>query len=179
VVSDLLDSTLDEFSANFQRGALMNKNNFSLLTGFAIGAAFMYAFDPGGGRRRRALAKDQFTRLAHKTRDGLDAAARDSSNRVAGSVAKVRRRFRSDEPEDDVLVERVRAELGRIVSHPKAIDVEARQGTIRLCGSILTHEVNSLVRAVESVPGVRNVDNQLEPHDQPGNIPSLQGSAAD
>lgn len=148
----------------------MNKN-LSLLTGFALGAAFMYAFDPGIGRRRRALARDRFTRFAHKTGDGLDAAARDWSNRAVGSVAKARRRLRSDQPADDVLVERVRAELGRAVSHPRAIDVEACDGTVRVCGPILTHEVSSLLRAVASVPGVRNVDNQLQPHDQPGNIP--------
>ena len=156
----------------------MNRN-FSFVTGFALGAAFMYAFDPTGGRRRRALARDQFTRLAHTTSDGLDAAARDLSNRAAGTVAEARRRLRSDRPDDDVLVERVRAALGRAVSHPKAIDVDACDGTVVLCGPILSHEVSSLLSAVESVQGVRNVDNRLEPHDQPGNIPSLQGGGED
>lgn len=156
----------------------MNRN-FSFLTGFALGAAFMYAFDPNGGRRRRALARDQFTRLAHTAGDGLDAAARDLSNRAAGTVAETRRRLRSDRPDDEVLVERVRAALGRAVSHPKAIAVEARDGMVRLFGPILSHEVSSLLSAVESVTGVRNVDNRLEPHDQPGNIPSLQGGAED
>jgi osmotically-inducible protein OsmY len=105
----------------------------------------------------------------------LDTAARDWSNRATGTVAEARRRFRADQPADDVLVERVRAALGREVSHPRAIDVEARNGMVRLCGPILSYEVNALLRVVESVPGVRNIDNRLEPHDQPGNIPSLQG----
>jgi hypothetical protein len=157
---------------------VMNRN-FSFLTGFALGAAFMYTFDPNGGRRRRALARDQFTRLAHTAGDGLDAAARDLSNRAAGTVAETRRRLQPDRPDDDVLVERVRAALGRAVSHPKAIAVEARNGMVRLCGPILSHEVSSVLSAVESVPGVRNVDNQLEPHDQPGNIPALQGGGED
>src|SRR5688572_21870742 len=107
----------------------MNRN-LSFLTAFGLGAVFMYAFDPGGGRRRRALVKDQFTRLAHKTGDGLDATARDLSNRAAGTVAEVRRRIRTDRPADDVLIERIRAELGRVVSHPRAIDVEARNGAV-------------------------------------------------
>ena len=154
----------------------MNMNRTSsLLTGFALGAVFMYTFDPIGGRRRRALFKDQFTHLARRTGDGLDATARDWSNRTAGTVAEARRRLRSDRPDDEVLVERVRAELGRVVSHPRAIDVEACNGTVRLCGPILTHEVSALLRTVESVSGVRNVDNQLDPHDRPGNVPSLQG----
>jgi osmotically-inducible protein OsmY len=149
----------------------------SFLTGFAIGAAFMYGLDPVVGRRRRALLRDRFSRIAHVTGEGFDATARDWSNRAAGTVAEARRWLHSDRPEDDVLVNRVRAELGRTVSHPRAIDVEARNGTIRLCGPILTHEVTSLLRAVESVPGVTKVDNQLEPHDQSGNIPSLQGGS--
>ena len=156
----------------------MNRN-FSWLTGFALGAAFMYAFEPNAGRRRRALVRDKFNRLAHTTRDGLDATARDWSNRAAGTVAQARRRFRSERPDDDVLIERVRATLGRAVSHPRAIDVDACDGTVCLCGPILTHEVSSLLRAVESVPGVKRIDNQLEPHDQPGNIPALQGGSDD
>src|SRR5687767_316457 len=125
----------------------MNKN-LSMMTGFAIGATLMYVFDPSRGRRRRALVRDQFTRLGHKAGDGLDAAARDLSNRAVGRVAEARRRFRADQATDDILVERVRAELGRVVSHARAIDVEARDGRVRLCGPILTHEVNSLLDAV-------------------------------
>lgn len=154
----------------------MNRNA-SLLAGFALGAAFMYALDPDGGRRRRALARDKFTRVTHKTRDGFDAAARDLSNRAAGTFAEARRRFGGDRPEDIILAERVRAALGRAVSHPRAIDVEACDGMVRLCGPILTHEQSSLLAAVESVPGVRSIDNRLEPHDQPGNISSLQGGS--
>ena|SRR5688572_4624461 len=156
----------------------MNRN-LSFLTGCALGAACMYVFDPQRGRRRRALARDKFTRLAHKTGDGLDAAARDLSNRAAGTAAEARKRFRSDRPDDTVLVERVRAELGRVVSHPRAIDVEACDGTVRLCGPILRDEVPSLLRAVESVPGVKQVENWLEQHDEPGNVPSLQGGNED
>jgi osmotically-inducible protein OsmY len=156
----------------------MNRN-LSFLTGFAVGAASMYVCDPQRGRRRRALMRDQFTSLANTTSEGLDAAARDLSNRAAGTAAEARRRFRSERPDDDVLVERVRAVLGRAVSHPRAIDVEARNGRVCLYGPILTHEVNALLRAVESVPGVQTLDNKLEPHDHAGNTPSLQGGNED
>ena len=156
----------------------MNRNACFFL-GVGVGAAVMYAFDPTGGRRRRALARDKFVRAAHAAGHSLDAAAHDWSNRAAGTVAEVRGRFRTDRPADDILVERVRAALGRAVSHPRAIDVEARNGCVRLCGPILTDEVDSLLSAVESVPGVTSVDNQLDTHDRPGNIPSLQGGSED
>src|SRR5688572_3201826 len=106
---------------------LMNTNT-SFLLGFACGAGLMYVFDPGGGRRRRALLRDQVTHAVRKTGDGLDAAARDAANRVSGKVVKARRRLRREKVPDAVLIERVRAELGHIVSNPRAIDVEARNG---------------------------------------------------
>ena len=152
--------------------------NASFLTGVVVGALCMYAFDPNGGRRRRALARDKFTRLAHKTGGGLDAAARDLSNRAAGSFATARGRRRA-QPDDRTLEERVRAALGRQVSHPRAIDVQARNGSVRLTGPVLAHEVNALLSAVQSVSGVIAVANELELHTEPGHVPSLQGGSAD
>ncbi len=156
----------------------MDKNT-SFLLGFACGAGLMYVFDPGGGRRRRALLRDQVTHAVRKTGDGLDAAARDAANRVSGKVVKARRRLRREKVPDAVLIERVRAELGHIVSNPRTIDVEARNGQVRLSGSILASEVSSLIRAVRSVGGVSDVDNQLDVHHEPGNIPPLQGTGRD
>ena len=150
----------------------MNKE-LSFLTGIAVGVAFMYVFDPRDGERRRALVREQLIRFAHKADDRINAVARDASNRAAGQIAKVRRRFRSDQPGDEVLVERVRAVLGRAVSHSSAIHVEAQDGTVRLIGPILMDEVSSLMRVVSAVPGVNSVDNQLHAHAEPGKIPSL------
>ena len=56
---------------------------------------------------------------------------------------------------DDVLVERVRAQLGRLVSHPHAIDVEAVNGRVTLRGPILQAEVNRLLRASGRVRAAR------------------------
>ena len=73
-----------------------------------MGAALMYMFDPSGGRRRRALTRDQVVRAARAAGESLDATARDWSNRAAGTAAEVRSRLRSDRPDDHILVERVR-----------------------------------------------------------------------
>lgn len=64
-------------------------------SGVALGAVVMYAFDPQGGRRRRALVRDQFTHLAHVTGDTVEAKARHWSNKAAGTVAEVQGVFRS------------------------------------------------------------------------------------
>jgi osmotically-inducible protein OsmY len=57
---------------------------------------------------------------------------------------------------------RVRAQMGHVVSHAGAIDVTARQGRVTLSGSIPAHEVEKLLSAVASVPGVTAVVNRLE-----------------
>jgi hypothetical protein len=50
-----------------------------------------------------------------------------------------------------------------------------RDGHVTLNGPVLAGEVASLVTAVESVDGVRDVENLLDVHDAPENIAALQG----
>ena len=90
-----------------------------------FGAAAMYLFDPDRGKRRRALVRDQFVKAACNVRDVFDAASRDFVNRGAGLVGETRSLLNRDAPIDDVLVERVRAKIGRYTQHPGAIEVGA------------------------------------------------------
>jgi hypothetical protein len=69
----------------------------------------------------------------------------------------------------------VRSKLGRVVSHPHAIEVSAQNGRITLAGPILTEEVPYLLACVNRVSGVNEVVNHLEPHAAADNHPSLQG----
>jgi uncharacterized membrane protein len=75
-----------------------------------------------------------------------------------------------------VLVERVRACLGRAVTHPSSIHVEAADGIVVLSGPILQHEVRPLLSCVVNVQGVRDVRSELDVYTEPGRIPGLQGS---
>jgi hypothetical protein len=112
-------------------------------------------------------------RAARVTREV--ATACDFSNRARGVVAATRGRLFGDQPDDITLAERVRAKLGRATSHPHAIDVDAVNGEITLCGPILAAEVDRALSAVRSVRGVTAVTNSLEEHQQPDGVPSLQG----
>lgn len=150
-------------------------NNRDLLVGCGLGAALTYLLDPATGGRRRALVRNKVTRVTRRSREALRGRARDLSNRVQGVAAEVRA-ARTDEPVDDVrLLERVRAELGRATTHPRAIDVIVANGEVSLRGPILASEVNGLITTVSAVRGVRSVVNQLEPHTSDEGIPSLQG----
>ena len=146
------------------------------LSGVGFGAALMYMFDPDRGSRRRALLSDKIASAANKLPDALSATGRDLRNRATGLYAGARTKLSSTgTPSDQKLEARVRSKLGRIVSHPHAIQVTANQGRVTLNGPILTSEVPELVSCVSAIDGVTEVNNELEEHKQAGDIPALQG----
>jgi uncharacterized membrane protein len=61
-----------------------------------------------------------------------------------------------------VHVERVRARMGRVVSHPHKIHVTADEGVITLWGETTEQDARRLVDAVAAMPGVRGVQNELD-----------------
>jgi uncharacterized membrane protein len=155
----------------------MLQSRGAALTGLGLGVGLMYLLDPARGRRRRALVKDKLTRTLNVTADAAGTTGRDLAHRAAGTAARVRGSVRRRPVDDLVLIERVRAQLGRVVSHPHAIDVKVTDGRVTLSGPVLRAEVNQLLRAVERVDGVRELVNTLEQHTEPGNVPALQGGS--
>jgi hypothetical protein len=140
----------------------MRSSNRALLTGLGLGVGLMYFMDPERGRRRRALVRDRIAHAANASSDALGSFGRDFSHRAAGTLARARGALRRRPVDDDVLVERVRAKLGRVVSHPHAIAVNASDGQVRLRGPILYSEFPRLMRSVARVRGVRGVEDALE-----------------
>ncbi len=150
----------------------------TLITGALIGAAVMYLLDPDKGKRRRAITRDKLRSLASYYADFAGRAKRDFSHRLQGVRAQVRRPTRDEAPPDDlVLIERARSRMGRVVSHPHAIQIGANGGRLTLSGPILADEVDALLRAIRSVPGVSAVDNHLDVHEDAESVPSLQGGS--
>ncbi len=147
----------------------------SLLISAGVGAGVSYLFDPNRGRRRRALLRDQVTRATHKTVDAIDATSSDVGNRTRGLRASMRSWWRGGPVNDAVLTERVRAVIGRVVSHPGSINVATENGHVILSGPILADEVGMLLRRVRAVRGVASIEDRLEMHEHAGNVPGLQG----
>jgi uncharacterized membrane protein/osmotically-inducible protein OsmY len=148
-----------------------------ILTGLGIGAGLMYLFDPNQGRRRRALVQDKATRAARKTRDAIEVLSKDLRNRGQGLIAEARGWRHAEQVDDETLAARVRSRLGRAARHLGSLTVTAKNGVITLRGPVLADEVPGVLRRTESVRGVRAVENQLEVHQRPENIPGLQGKA--
>ena len=152
----------------------MNRG-LTFAAGLGVGTGLIYVLDPQLGKRRRALLRDKLVWLQRKTGDCVEVTARDLSNRASGIAASIQSKFTSEEVNDDILVERVRAKLGRIVSHPAAIEVMSQAGNVRLSGPILAEEVEDLLSCLKRIPGVKEVNNNLEVHEEAGNHPALQG----
>jgi uncharacterized membrane protein len=146
-----------------------------MLVAAGLGATLMYFLDPGQGRRRKAVLRDRAMHFGRATRDLVDGGLRDLSNRAAGFAAQVQGALRFSSVSDAVLVERVRARLGRVVSHPHAVEVEAQDGQVTLSGPVLRSEALRLLRAANSVRGVCGVTSRLDVHDESGRTPALQG----
>lgn len=83
--------------------------------------------------------------------------------------------FKNHDAPDDVLAARVRSKLGRVVSHPHAIHVEAHDGCVSLSGPILANEVDALMNCAARVPGVHRVEQNLAVYEQAAEVPGLQG----
>ncbi len=147
----------------------------TFLTGLAIGAGLMYILDPDRGNRRRALARDQVVSAAHTVEDTVSGRSQDIRNRAQGVIAETRGALTEEPVSDRVLEERVRAELGRATRHAGAIEVRANQGRVTLTGPVLASDVDSVISSVSSVRGVKDVENRLDVHQQPDDVPALQG----
>lgn len=144
------------------------------ISGMLAGGAITWLMDPQHGRRRRAHMKDSAVHAGHVLKKSADKTSRDLRNRALGQLAAGRSYFQHDEASDVVIEQRVRSQLGRLVSHPDAIQVNCREGQITLSGHLLAAEADRLLSRVRSVRGVRSIDSRLHIHQEPGNHPDLQ-----
>ena len=147
----------------------------AIILGIIGGAAGMFFFDPRMGNRRRALLRDQMVKFRNRTGDNLEVLSEQARDRAQGVVAETKRHFTDQDTSDDVLVARVRSEMGRYVSHPRAISVTADQGDVTISGAILAAEAAPFMAAVMGIPGVKQVHDFLERYESAENIPDLQG----
>ena len=146
------------------------------LTGAGAGAAIMYVADPREGARRRARLREVAAHANRIAKEVGGITSRDVQHRLSGVAARLRAQVvEQPEPSDDVLVERVRARLGRLVSHPGAIHVATSHGSVTLRGPIFEAELEQVLQGVTAVPGVTAVENRLEAHAEAGHVPALQG----
>lgn len=150
---------------------------FGKLAALAAGAAAMYYLDPETGRSRRALLRDKLVGASHDAARLARREARHAADQVRGMVATghLDRVSRSEPHSDAQLRERVRSRLGRLVSHPRAVEVEVNNGVVRLSGDVLSKESDGLLSQVREMAAVRQVVNAMTTHEHPDEITKLHG----
>ena len=151
------------------------KSARDLTYGMALGGGLMFLFDPRRGAARRATVRQKSARAAHEVETAFGIGARDLGHRVQGVATLLFGKRRPARVPDDVLVARVRSRLGRLCSHPQAVDVTVKgDGAVELSGPILREEVESVIFGVSRVRGVCSIDDDLEVHSAP-DVSALQG----
>ena len=153
----------------------MNKGA-ALVGGVGLGAALMYFFDPDRGKRRRALVRDKIEAAENKMGEYASKMSRDIRNRAYGLAAETKSIFQHEDVPDGVLVDRVRAKLGRYPVHVGTIEVTASNGAVTLSGPIAAEALPKVLRATKFVRGVKEVDNQLDVRSDSGDVLDLPGT---
>jgi osmotically-inducible protein OsmY len=183
VIADLAERGTDVL----ERGAERRRQDgggglgmgFGLGIGLLLGAGLMYLLDPDRGKTRQAYARDKAIRARHEAEriaNRATARAEDLRNRAQGRMIETQKTLEGEDVPDDVLVDRVRSQIGRCIDHTRNVLVTAFNGRVTLRGPILEREVEPLLSCVRDVRGVKDVINQLDVHQTPGNTPSLQES---
>jgi osmotically-inducible protein OsmY len=150
---------------SFQRAARRpspTASGLAVLAGIGLGAILMYFLDPALGRHRRALLKSRSAQGTRVLQDATEAAVEAAAIRTRAAVARVANKVAADDTaEDSVLVERVRAAVGKVIADVQAIEVRVRDGVVTLKGPATAEEIAELVACAGRVRGVKEVDNRL------------------
>jgi hypothetical protein len=128
---------------------------------FAAGALVMYLLDPATGRRRRALMRDRGMSAGYDAQRFLRGKSKRAADHLRGVAARTRASLSNEPIDDELLHDRIRAKLGRLVEHPHAVEVHVHDGWVQLKGVIAQEEFESLIATVSSMRGVRNLESLL------------------
>jgi hypothetical protein len=155
---------MHELTENGESEDAMNRP-LGTLGAVAAGALAMYYLDPELGAQRRAV-------LAELVRTGLPGSERRPQSRGRTVRRAYHRPVMSDPQSDAELRDRIQGRLGRLVSHPRAIQIQVDEGVVRLTGRVLAKERDGLLEQVQQMPGVQKLVNAMTAHDWPQEIAS-------
>jgi gas vesicle protein len=122
----------------------------------ALGAGVMYVVDPQKGRARRAWIRDKVSSVVRRSGNTAYNKGRHLANRAYGVAAEARGAAGD-------LVEHVNAAISRVLKDPTVIKVMADvNGRITVAGKVMADQIDRLLSAIHSVPGVSEVINRIE-----------------
>ena len=128
-----------------------------------VGAGLMYLLDPQRGKQRRAQVVDKATSIVNRTGRSARQVGRDLRNRATGYAHEAQGYVMTEDAVSaEQLLQRVRSDMGHVVSHAGQIQVMTdNHGRVTLHGKVLAAEVDKLMSTVKAVGGVTEVINLL------------------
>ena len=136
----------------------------TLVSGMIIGATAMYILDENRGAKRRAYARDKVVRASNLLSRTIRKHSRDLLHRFTGALAEVRSsiRDRGTPIPDDILISRVRAQLGHVVSDPGRLEITSNGGYVVIRGTVMTGEPEKIRKRLGKTRGVRDCRLEVE-----------------
>jgi uncharacterized membrane protein len=157
---------------------MKNRDITGILAGvYGAGVLTMYFFDSQRGKRRRAELRDAMVHSKRELEKFAVRLSRDAEKRAEGVISGAGRFLHREPLSDYVLEQRVHTLLGRVLSHPSAVEVSAKDGSVFLSGWILAEEADDVNKALASIEGVKDFTSYLSTTDRPEHIPALQGGS--
>ncbi|HVY91105.1 MAG TPA: BON domain-containing protein [Bryobacteraceae bacterium] len=130
--------------------------------GVGIGAGLMYLFDPRRGRSRRSRLMGEARGILHRGEHRLANRRKDLVNRLEGLGVRVADAVAPEAPpSDETLLERIRARMGHVISHPHEVEVHVEDGVVFLEGKLGHLERRRLTQEVRGMEGVRELNTNL------------------
>jgi hypothetical protein len=136
----------------------------------ALGAAAMYLLDPAKGRDRRDFVVNQVSKCVQETGHVCRLAGQYVMRLWHGRASADPHFEAADPMAGEQLVQRVRAEIGHLLANPAQVQLMAdADGIVTLDGRIPAGELDSVLMAINNVPGVRAVMDRLDTPATAGN----------
>lgn len=142
--------------------AFAKEHGLTLFAAASAGAALLYLLERRRGGELRGGLAGRAASVSNAAAERIGKRARDLRNRTRGAIAGTRNRFTSDDPDDQTLVARVRAQLGHHVANAASIETDANDGVVTLRGPVLASELGDVLSGVRAVRGVHDVRNELD-----------------
>lgn len=133
-----------------------------LAIGAAVGGLLTYYLDTERGHRRRVVLRDKMRSAANRSRHYAQRRLRYLGRQAGGQLIELLARLRGEHVDDEVLVQRVRARIGKAVRHAHPICVTADRGAVTLSGPIDPGEIRGLLSDVRHTRGVHQVIDALD-----------------
>lgn len=132
----------------------------SFIGGAATGAGLMYILDPNRGRSRRVVLRDKAARGIRVLQRETNKQLRNAGNHLRGQIRELRSSVhdRASNIDDDILLDRVHAQLGREVRHMRMLDLHIENGRVIAEGPVLDGEAAKIRKRLLKTRGVRDCD---------------------